>query len=219
MKTNTETLTYLDGDKVAISADYMKEYMTNLSKDSDLPELPYTNYNGYSDGSEPLYTADQMRDYARKAIAAQTAQAVPSAEAIRIAIAILETTRRSPDQQEALDVLKSISWQPFAWFTDDHLTDKSATTYDSAVRDRWIAKGWSVHPLYAAPPTQAIAVEVVTDLPIDLIRTFHDAAEAKVAELAGDKSYAEQCAVRDAYFAGGEHVRRYFAAPSQGAKQ
>jgi hypothetical protein len=50
---------------------------TQASQSSELPELPYTNYNGCSDGSEPLYTADQMRDYARKAIAAQTAQAVP----------------------------------------------------------------------------------------------------------------------------------------------
>lgn len=30
-----------------------------------LPVLPDTYYNAYSDGSEPLYTADQMHDYAR----------------------------------------------------------------------------------------------------------------------------------------------------------
>jgi hypothetical protein len=40
---------------------------------ADLPALPETRYNGYSDGSEPLYTADQMRDYARAALAAATA--------------------------------------------------------------------------------------------------------------------------------------------------
>jgi hypothetical protein len=39
---------------------------------ADLPLLPHTTYNGYSDGSEPLYTADQMRDYARTALAATT---------------------------------------------------------------------------------------------------------------------------------------------------
>ena len=38
-----------------------------------------------------------------------------------------------------------------AWFTDDHLTDRSATTYDAAVAERWRAKGWPVTPLYAAP--------------------------------------------------------------------
>jgi hypothetical protein len=34
-----------------------------------LPPKPHTTYNGYSDGSEPLWTAEQMDDYARAAIA------------------------------------------------------------------------------------------------------------------------------------------------------
>ena len=41
--------------------------------------------------------------------------------------------------------------QAVAWHTDDHLSDRSATTYDPVVRDRWMAKGWPVVPLYAAP--------------------------------------------------------------------
>jgi hypothetical protein len=44
-----------------------------------------------------------------------------------------------------------IERQPIGWFTDDHLTDKSATTYDRAVADRWITKGWPVSSLYADP--------------------------------------------------------------------
>lgn len=40
---------------------------------------------------------------------------------------------------------------PVAWFTEDHLTDRSATTYDPAVRARWEYKGWPVSPLYAHP--------------------------------------------------------------------
>lgn len=35
-----------------------------------------------------------------------------------------------------------------AWHTDDHLTDKSATTYDREVAERWRAKGWPVTPLH-----------------------------------------------------------------------
>lgn len=35
----------------------------------DLPPKPHTTYNGYSDGSEPLWTAEQMDDYAHAAIA------------------------------------------------------------------------------------------------------------------------------------------------------
>lgn len=36
-----------------------------------LPPLPCTHYNACGDGSEPLYTAEQMRDYARAALAAR----------------------------------------------------------------------------------------------------------------------------------------------------
>lgn len=36
-----------------------------------LPPLPFTHYNACGDGSEPLYTAGQMRDYARAALSAQ----------------------------------------------------------------------------------------------------------------------------------------------------
>jgi hypothetical protein len=43
---------------------------------------------------------------------------------------------------------------PTAWFTEDHLTDKSATTYDPVVADRWRAKGWPVGELFAAPIAQ-----------------------------------------------------------------
>lgn len=45
--------------------------------------------------------------------------------------------------------------QAMAWFTDDHLSDKSATTYDIAVAERWWQKGWPVTPLYTAPPAPA----------------------------------------------------------------
>ncbi len=41
--------------------------------------------------------------------------------------------------------------EPVGWYTEDHLTDRSATTYDCTVADRWRAKGWPVAPLYAAP--------------------------------------------------------------------
>jgi len=46
------------------------------------------------------------------------------------------------------------SHDPVAWFTDDHLTDKSATTWDRNVAERWQAKGWPVKALYtrAASP-------------------------------------------------------------------
>jgi hypothetical protein len=38
--------------------------------------------------------------------------------------------------------------EPVGWTTEDFDTDKSATTYDRAVAERWAAKGWPVEPLY-----------------------------------------------------------------------
>ena len=64
----------------------------------------------------------------------------------------------SKDQVEHLIVLLNTSKQaageavPIGWFTDDHLTDRSATTYDKTVADRWVAKGWPITPIYTTPP-------------------------------------------------------------------
>jgi len=42
--------------------------------------------------------------------------------------------------------------EPIGWITDDYESDKSATTYDKTVADRWNSKGWPVTALYTAPP-------------------------------------------------------------------
>ena len=49
--------------------------------------------------------------------------------------------------------------EPVGWYTEDHLDDKSATTYSKELADRWVAKGWPVFPLYAAPVSEAKAQE------------------------------------------------------------
>lgn len=38
-----------------------------------------------------------------------------------------------------------------AWFTDEHLTDESATTYKREVAERWLARGWRVTPMRPTP--------------------------------------------------------------------
>lgn len=53
--------------------------------------------------------------------------------------------------------------EPVGWYTEDHLTDRSATTYDRTVADRWRAKGWPVSPLYAAPTAQAVDLDLQLD--------------------------------------------------------
>lgn len=62
------------------------------------------------------------------------------------------------------DYKPAAALEAVAWFTDDHLSDKSATTYDASVAERWRAKGWPVTPLYAAPV--AAAQEAVAYLDI-----------------------------------------------------
>ena len=83
------------------------------------------------------------------------------------AIATLETWRPHWDGTEhivsALAALPAASQpeaEPVAWYTDDYLQDKSATTWDVNVADRWRAKGWSVWPLYTRPtPAPVVPAE------------------------------------------------------------
>lgn len=62
--------------------------------------------------------------------------------------------------------------EPVAWHTEDHLADRSATTWDKNVAERWKAKGWPVTPLYTHPTTAPVVpaeglVEQITSLQID----------------------------------------------------
>ena len=50
--------------------------------------------------------------------------------------------------------------EPIGWFTEDHLTDRSATTYDAATASRWAEKGWPVGCLYAGPGAQQRPAEL-----------------------------------------------------------
>lgn len=62
------------------------------------------------------------------------------------------TGRERADLRRAADLLEAIGQQePVAWRTEDYRTDKSATTYDSAVAERWQTKGWPIQSLYLHP--------------------------------------------------------------------
>lgn len=67
----------------------------------------------------------------------------------------------------------AVQVEPVGWYTEDHLDDKSATTYNAEVAQRWCAKGWPVTPLYTAPqpaeqPDVTQLVEALEEL-IDLM--------------------------------------------------
>ena len=49
-------------------------------------------------------------------------------------------------------LMRKTKQEPVAWHTEDHLTDRSATTYSKDMVYRWQSKGWPVTPLYALPP-------------------------------------------------------------------
>ncbi|WP_459018023.1 hypothetical protein [Stenotrophomonas sp. PSU_St142] len=190
-----------------------------------LPPLPCTHYNACGDGSDPLYTSEQMRDYARAALSAQPSpggkgdsrseraetflrqyltylrssprqglrprwcDVYEALEGAIEALAARQPVRSSTVSDDMMDVVDRLgsehdevdprAWdhmliyaptdklyarlaarqpvgEPIGWYTDDHLTDRSATTYDRTVAERWRAKGWPVSPLYAAPPAQSV---------------------------------------------------------------
>ena len=47
-----------------------------------------------------------------------------------------------------------------AWRTEDHLTDKSATTYKAEVAVRWAEKGWPVDPLFDQAQVDVLLAEI-----------------------------------------------------------
>lgn len=66
--------------------------------------------------------------------------------------------------QAALEWRDSQAGEPVAWYTEDHSTDKSATTWSKETAERWKYKGWPVCNLYPAPPIAQINEQLVEAL-------------------------------------------------------
>ena len=60
------------------------------------------------------------------------------------------------EMRKELDAIKA--QEPIGWYTDDYLTDKSSTTYDWGVAERWETKGWPLFPLYATPVAKQVVI-------------------------------------------------------------
>jgi hypothetical protein len=71
-------------------------------------------------------------------------------EAKRVAEYELKYYRKMMGEKIATEPVQ----EPIAWYTEDHLTDRSATTYSKDVVDRWRSKGWPTTPLYTHQPQQ-----------------------------------------------------------------
>lgn len=66
---------------------------------------------------------------------------------------VLASLRKMVADAEAILAAPAVERQaPFAWFTEDYLTDKSSTTYDELTSNRWKEKGWPVQTLFTSPP-------------------------------------------------------------------
>ena len=78
--------------------------------------------------------------------------------------------------------------EPVAWHTEDHLTDRSATTYSKDMAYRWECKGWPVTPLYTTPPQRTwvglTRMELIKCgvLPFGMSYELYQAIEAKLKE-------------------------------------
>ena len=72
--------------------------------------------------------------------------------------------------------LPSQGGEAVAWHTEDHLTDKSATTYDPEVAKRWRAKGWPVTPLYTHPADQVADDLTMVKVSRELLQDLRDLA-------------------------------------------
>ena len=95
-------------------------------------------------------------------------------EQVREIFSLGEGAYRS-DIRKVDDLLQSLldqpEGEPVAWHTEDHLTDRSATTYNKNMMHEWLYKGWSVTPLYTHPPAprKQITAEDVTDEVVDAV--------------------------------------------------
>ena len=78
-----------------------------------------------------------------------------------------------------------------AWFTEDHMTDKSATTYDPAVACRWYEKGWPVQLLYGAETINELLME------ISQLKAENEALRKALGKISVQVDGNIMCAVRD----------------------
>lgn len=71
-----------------------------------------------------------------------------SIELRRLSAELAECKAAYESQFKELHALKASLGEPVAWHTEDHLTDRSATTYSKDMMYRWESKGWPITALY-----------------------------------------------------------------------
>ena len=138
-----------------------------LSAPSGTPEMPvkaYYHESGNLDGIRTRSVGLEVRKEFTDAPLVLEADALGRIACLEGEIAkrdarIVELDKKYGWALSELSALKA--QEPIGWYTEDHLDDKSATTYSWTVAERWVEKGWPVSPLYAAPVSEAKAQGVV----------------------------------------------------------
>lgn len=79
--------------------------------------------------------------------------------------------------------------KPVAWHTEDHESDKSATTYDAEVAERWRTKGWPVTPHFLAIPDthRVVSVELLCHLRSLSLIDYHEDTADQISAIIEDK--------------------------------
>lgn len=76
------------------------------------------------------------------------------------------------DEAKQLAELKALP--PVAWHTEDHDTDKTATTYSQEIAERWKCKGWPITELFTA--AKPVNVATIQDELIEQVGVMCDQA-------------------------------------------
>ena len=93
----------------------------------------------------------------------------PEALAALTRLGILTAINAGIAEAECLNPDTNLEQEPLGWHTEDHLNDRSATTYSKEMAYRWECKGWPVTPFYTSPPKrQPLTDEQIADIVIEM---------------------------------------------------
>lgn len=129
----------------AIAADRASCQVANKAE-VDLPPLPETHYNGYSDGSEPLWTKEQMHSYARMAVGCGVVQKIMPqklSDEMWHAWQGISNYHGTKEMNEIYAAMYEVATPPAttgASTSRNEVIEECAALWDSNGKETWIAK-------------------------------------------------------------------------------
>lgn len=133
------------------------------TEEGELPELPHTTYNGYSDGSEPLWTKEQMHGYATQAIAADRASRQVANKAEVEPVAFMTSDKK---MLVFADAMRKLQFDPagmIALYEYPPATTGASTAPLMMLRDRIAEMREASYTISQYPETAQVVFDSVTD--------------------------------------------------------